>query len=262
MKLSVIVPAYNEQMTVRKILERVHQVRIPGVELEVIVVNDGSKDDTGGELARCRELYTKLITRQTNGGKGAAVKDGLKVATGDFVLFQDADLEYDPAQYSKLLVPIQQWGADVVIGSRYLAPEYVRIHYLMNELGNRVLTLYFNLLYNVTFTDIYSCFLVFRRQLLEPQEIRTLGWQQHGEILAKVLRRGRVYYEVGITYHGRRFDEGKKVRWWHAFSVLWTLTYERVFGQKRNDVKEISNSIANDRAFVGCPPERKQEQHF
>lgn len=223
MKLSVIVPAYNEEATVLIVLERVKKVVIPEVEIETIVVDDGSKDQTVYLLKANPQLYSKLILLPKNGGKGAAVKAGLKVATGDFILFQDADLEYDPRDYPKIVRALLDYQADAVIGSRYLAPQLVRVHYLIHRLGNNVITFWLNLLYNKTFSDVYSCYLAYRRSLIDPDSLQTFRFEQHAEILCRCLNQGKIFYEVAICYHGRDVSEGKKIKARHAFSILFTM---------------------------------------
>ncbi|MEL0019701.1 MAG: glycosyltransferase family 2 protein, partial [Rickettsiales bacterium] len=173
------------------------------------------------------ELYSKCINRPSNGGKGAAVRDGLLAATGDYILFQDADLEYDPSDYGRLLKPILEQQADVVVGSRNLAPDFVRVHYFWHLLGNKTITLLFNFLNNLTFTDIYSCYLLYRRNLVEPAKLKDDGWAQHAEILGTVARRAKVIYEVPVNYAGRTYDEGKKIRYWHVISVIWMILRTR-----------------------------------
>lgn len=223
MKVSVIVPAYNEERTILEILKRVSQQRIPGVELEVLVIDDGSKDRTIDLLRAHPTLYTRLIQMDKNGGKGAAVQRGLKEATGEYVIFQDADLEYDPSDYPALLKPIIEYGADIVMGSRLTAPQMTRVVYFWHKVGNRFITLFFNLINNLTFTDIYSCYLVYRRSLVRADELKTMGWDQQAEILSLAVKRGRVFYEVPIAYHGRTYDEGKKIRAYHVVAVLWAI---------------------------------------
>lgn len=227
--LTVLVPVYNEETTIIEVLEQVSRSQVEGVRFEVLVVDDGSKDATVERLRARPELYAKLIALPNNGGKGAAVRAGLSEATGDYVLFQDADLEYDPVEYRKLLIPVQRFDADVVMGSRFLSPEYTRVHYFFHKLGNKWLTLFFNLLFNKTFTDIYSCYLLFRRNLIDPAKLRTNGWNQHGEILAKCVKNSESHYEVPISYHGRTYDQGKKIRAYHIFAVLRTIFAERFF---------------------------------
>lgn len=218
--LSVIVPAYNEEASVLVLLRNVRAQVIDGVRLEVIVVDDGSKDRTVELLETNPTLYDVLVKQAKNGGKGAAVRAGLKHATGDYVLFQDADLEYDPSEYAQLLQPVLRFDADVVLGSRILAPPWTRVHYFWHKRGNQLITLVFNVLFNTTFTDTYTCYLMYRRSLLDPEELVSDGWEQHAEILCRVVRRARSCYEVPITYAGRTFAEGKKIRGRHAVGVI------------------------------------------
>lgn len=221
--VSILVPAYNEEATIIEILEAVHAQKIDGVAFDVIVIDDGSEDRTTELLDARPELYGKLIKQSRNGGKGAAVKAGMKAATGDYILFQDADLEYDPADYRKLMLPILRFDADVIMGSRFLAPEFTRVSYFWHKMGNYLITFIFNILNNTTFTDVYSCYLIFRRSLVEPDSLITEGWEQHAEILSKAVGAGKSFYEVPISYQGRSYEEGKKIRAYHAFSVIWTI---------------------------------------
>ena len=229
-KISIIVPAYNEEKTVVELLELVNAQTVEGFEFEVIVIDDGSSDGTAGLLKERPDLYTKFICLEQNRGKGGAVIEGLKAATGEHVLFQDADLEYDPAHYGALLIPIRKFDADIVIGNRFMAPKYVRVHYFWHKVGNHVITLLFNALFNTTFSDIYSCYLMYRRSLLDPGELKSVGWEQHAEILAKTTRRAKVVYEVPISYHGRSYDEGKKIKAHHAIAVIWMIIKQRFAG--------------------------------
>lgn len=225
--VSILIPAYNEEATILDILTKVRAQKVAGVAFEVIVVNDASKDSTLAKLQARPDLYDRLVNHAQNGGKGAAVKSGLRVATGDYILFQDADLEYDPAEYEKLLLPVLRFNADVVIGSRFLAPVYTRVHYLWHKIGNKTITNMFNVMFNKTFTDLYTCYLMFRRELIDPDELRTAGWEQQAEILCLVVRRSKTHYEVPIAYHGRTYDQGKKIRAHHAFGVIWTIVSMR-----------------------------------
>ena len=226
--LTVLVPAYNEEDTILEILGRVAAQKIDGVHLEVLVVDDGSRDRTVKLLEENQSLYTKLIKRSINGGKGAAVRAGLKAASGDYVLFQDADLEYDPADYGNLLRPVLEFDADIVMGSRLVAAPITRVSYFWHKVGNRLITLIFNVLNNTTFTDIYSCYLLYRRRLLDPEELATEGFEQQAEILSKTVGRAKKIYEVPISYYGRTYDEGKKIRAHHAVGVVWTILVGRL----------------------------------
>lgn len=229
--VTILVPAYNEEKTILQVLQRVHEQVVPGITFEIIIIDDGSRDATIKLLEQNPKLYTQLIRLPKNGGKGAAVKAGLAAATGDYILFQDADLEYDPADYARLLMPVIRFSADVVIGSRIAAPPCTRVAYFWHKVGNHFLTFVFNVLNNTTFTDIYTCYLVFRRSLVQPEELRTRGWEQQAEILTLAVKRGRVYYEVPISYYGRSYDEGKKIRARHVFAVIRTIITRGLFAK-------------------------------
>lgn len=228
-RLSVLVPSYNEEATILELLGRVAEQKIDGVEIEVLVIDDGSTDDTVELLERNPALYAKLIKRPRNGGKGAAVRDGLLEATGDYVLFQDADLEYDPADYASLLKPVLDFDADIVMGSRLVASPCTRVSYFWHKVGNRLITFIFNILNNTTFTDVYSCYLLYRRNLVDPKDLVAEGWEQHAEILSRAVAKAKAMYEVPISYYGRTYDEGKKIRARHAIAVVWTIVWRRLF---------------------------------
>ena len=229
--VTILVPAYNEEKTILQVLESVKEQVVPGVSFEIIVVDDGSKDATVALLEKNPRLYTRLIKMPKNGGKGAAVQAGLAAATGDYILFQDADLEYDPAHYAKMMMPLSRFNADIVMGSRIAAPPCTRVAYFWHKVGNRFLTFIFNVLNNTTFTDIYTCYLIFRRSLIDPKELKTFGWEQQAEILTLAVKRSKVYYEVPISYFGRTYDEGKKIRAHHIIAVIRTIIARGLFGR-------------------------------
>ena len=228
--VSILVPAYNEEATILEILRKVKAVKYEGVKFEVLVIDDGSKDRTVELLEANPDLYGQLIKMPENGGKGAAVKTGLAAATGDYVVFQDADLEYDPTDFAKLLYPVVEHQAEVVMGSRFIAPQYMRVSYFWHKVGNYLVTFIFNILNNTTFTDVYSCYLMFRRDLVDAESLRTFGWEQHAEILSIATQRGKIFYEVPISYHGRTYEDGKKIRAHHTISVVWTMIKMRFLG--------------------------------
>ncbi len=227
--VSILIPAYNEQATIIPLLNEVRQQRVDGVQFQIVVIDDGSADDTGSLLEANPHLYDHLIRQPSNMGKGAAVLAGLKVATGQYILFQDADLEYSPSYYKALLLPVQTFGADIVMGSRFMAAQYVRVQFFWHKLGNKFITTLFNVLFNTTFTDIYTCYLLFRRDLVNPSSLVSRGWGQHAEILCHAVRRAKTIYEVPISYHGRSYEEGKKIRAIHALPVVGVILRCRIF---------------------------------
>ncbi len=229
MVISIIIPAFNEEKTIIELLTRVNRQASNNFELEIIVVDDCSTDLTKELLISNPDLYTKFISLDKNLGKGGAVKEALKIANGSYIMFQDADLEYNPQEYSKIFKMITDFNADVIIGSRFLSPEYTRVHYFFHKLGNRIITSLFNLIYNTTFTDIYSCYLCLKSELIDPLKLKSNGWSQHAEILATAVNKSKIFYEVPISYSGRTFEEGKKIKARHTFSVIYMIIKKRLF---------------------------------
>ena len=227
MKLSILVPVFNEEKTIISVLKRIHETKISDTDYEIIVINDGSTDNTKTLLENNNDLYTSLINNTRNSGKGFSVKQGLKKVSGEYVIFQDADLEYDPIEFEKFVKVCKKFNADVVLGSRFNYSDYTRSHNILNKIGNHILTFVFNLFYNTTFTDIYSCYLCFKRELLEPSQLKTDGFDQHAEILSKAVKKGDRFYEVPISYNGRSHAEGKKIKFYHFFSVILRIFIER-----------------------------------
>ena len=227
MKFSILVPVYNEEKTVINILERLNQTKVDKVEYEIIVINDGSSDNTKNLLENNKKLFSILINNERNSGKGFSVKEGLKVASGDYIIFQDADLEYDPIEFNKFVKVCENFDADIVIGSRFNFSEYTRSHNILNKIGNHILTLIFNILYNTTFTDIYSCYLCYKKKLVDSEKLKTVGFDQHAEILCKATKKSKKHYEVPISYNGRSHEEGKKIKFYHFFSVVFRIIIER-----------------------------------
>ena len=227
MKISIIVPVYNEEKTILKVLKRLNQTKLEGYDYQLIVINDGSTDSTQKILNENSLLYSDIINYDKNYGKGYAVKEALKIANGDYVTFQDADLEYDPKEFQKFLKISKNFDADVIIGSRFNYSEYTRSHNIMNKFGNYILTFIFNILYNTTFTDIYSCYLFFKKDLLDIHKLNAYGFDQHAEILCEVIKKGLKFYEVPISYNGRTSSEGKKIKFYHFFSVVYRIISKR-----------------------------------
>ena len=221
MKLSVVIPVYNE---VGSILELLARVRAVPLDKEIIMVDDNSTDGTRDllqSLPRSGDLT--LLFHQINQGKGAALRTGIAAAAGDIVIIQDADLEYDPQEYSKLMRPIIDGRADVVFGSRFGGGETHRVLYFWHSVGNRVLTLLSNMLTNLNLTDMEVCYKLFRRELIQGITIEENRFGFEPEITAKVAKLGCRVYEVGISYSGRSYEEGKKIGWRDGLRALWCI---------------------------------------
>ena len=216
--LSVVMPVYNERNTVEEIIRRV--LAVP-VRIELIVVDDGSKDGSGEILDRLEKELGFTLLRQANAGKGAALRNGFRAVTGDIVVIQDADLEYSPEEYPDLIELICKGHADVVYGSRFLGRH--RVFLFTHYLGNRVVTLATNILYNTMLTDMETCYKAMRVEVLRSFSLESNGFGIEPEITAKIFKRGYRVYEIPITYAGRNYDEGKKITWTAGFGALWVL---------------------------------------
>ena len=224
-RLSLVMPAFNEEATIARSLERC--LAQPFV-LEVIVVDDGSTDKTVAILEAIDDPRVRVIQHPSNRGKGAAIRTGITAATGDYVGIQDADLEYDPADLGKLLVPLDQGLADAVYGSRFMSNDYHRVLYYWHSVGNRLLTTASNMLTNINLTDMETCYKVFRRELIQsiPIEENRFGFEP--EITVKLAKRNVRIYEVGISYAGRTYAEGKKIGWKDGVSAIRCLVKYRL----------------------------------
>ena len=228
MKLSIVIPCYNEAKTIRLIVERVRAA--PVKNKEIIIVDDCSRDGTRDLLrTQIALLVDKIIYHEVNQGKGAALRTGFAAVTGDAVIVQDADLEYDPQEYPKLLKPIIDGRADVVFGSRFMGAEAHRVVYFWHMVGNKFLTLLSNMGTNINLTDMETCYKVFRREVLQKITIEENRFGFEPEITAKVAKLDCVIYEVGISYYGRTYAEGKKIGWRDGFRALYAIIKYNAF---------------------------------
>jgi len=226
--LSVVIPCFNEALTIRRVVEAVRASVIP--RKEIIVVDDASSDGTTDILrAEIEPLVAKVVYHERNQGKGAALRTGFAHATGDVVVVQDADLEYDPAEYPKLIEPILKNGADVVYGSRLITGQSHRVLYFWHMVGNQGLTLLSNIFTNLNLTDMETGYKVFRREVIQAITIRENRFGFEPEITAKLAKRRLVFYEVGISYFGRTYEEGKKIGMADAWRALYCIVRYSLF---------------------------------
>lgn len=237
-KLSIVIPAYNEGPTIHLILNRIKEVNLPnGIEKELIIVNDCSKDDTEEAILKYQEnnpeLNIQYHKHEVNKGKGAALHTGIAKASGEYTIIQDADLEYDPQEYHDLLKPILSGDADVVYGSRFMGGNPHRILFFWHSIGNKMLTFLSNMLTNLNLTDMETCYKLFRTEMVQGLTLKEKRFGFEPEVTAKIARIPKVrIYEVGISYYGRTFEEGKKINWKDGFRAIYCILKYNLFSRR------------------------------
>lgn len=226
MKLSVIIPAYNEVKTIKEIIQKVRDTNLVN---EIIVIDDCSIDGTR-EVLKNEKDKIKVYFQENKQGKGAAIRRGLQYATGDIIIFQDADLEYDPKEYNELIKPIQDGCADIVYGSRMMGGRPQRVYMFWHKVGNKLISFLANLLYNTTLSDLETGYKVFHREVIKSLNLKSNGFSIEPEITAKIFKNNKYrVYEVPVSYYGRTYKEGKKITWRQGFSAIFTLLWYRFF---------------------------------
>jgi len=233
MKLSIVIPVYNESGTILEIVNKIQRVQLDGIDKELIIVDDFSTDGTRTKIEKFRSMKDiKVLYHNKNSGKGAALKSGFSQVTGDFVIIQDADLEYDPQDYHRLLQPLLDDKADVVYGSRFVGEEPHRVLFFWHSIGNRFLTLFSNMMTNLNLTDMETCYKAFNSNILKLITIEERRFGFEPEFTAKIAKQKLRVFEVGISYYGRTYAEGKKINWKDGVVAIWCIFKYNLFTKK------------------------------
>ena len=224
--ISVIIPIFNEEKTIIKILEKINKIK-KNANLEIIIINDGSTDNSEKLIDQNSEYFDKVKHLKKNVGKGKAIIEGLKISSMDYVFFQDSDLEYDPKDLIKFIEIANNYKADLIMGSRFISSKRSVLHF-WHVLGNKFITFLFNFLNNTTFTDIYCCHCLFKRKNLPILKLKSFGWGQQAEILTYLSHNSKKIYDIGINYNARKYSEGKKIKYYHIFEIIYWIVITRI----------------------------------
>ena len=224
--ISVIIPIYNEEKTVLNILKKINQLKSK-IKLEIIVVNDGSDDNSKKIIDENENYYDQIKHFSNNSGKGKAIIEGLKLAKNKYVFFQDADLEYYPEDLNKFVKIIEEHNADLIMGSRFTSERRTVLNF-WHMMGNKFITLLFNMLNNTTFTDIYCCYCLFNKENLPISKLKSMGWGQQAEILTYLAKNSDLIFETAVNYNGRKYAEGKKIRYYHVIEVIYWIAITKL----------------------------------
>ncbi len=249
-KLSIVIPAYNEERTIHLILDKVKEVElVNGIRKEIILVNDCSSDDTRGAIQRYMkanpELDIQFYEHEVNKGKGAALHTGIRNATGEYLIIQDADLEYDPEEYNDLLKPVLSGFADVVYGSRFMGSQPHRILFFWHTIGNKFLTFLSNMFTNLNLTDMETCYKMFNTRIVQSIDLKENRFGFEPEVTAKVARIPEIrIYEVGISYYGRTYEEGKKIGWRDGFRAIYCILKYNLFRNRSVKYPRVTDLLA------------------
>ncbi len=225
-KLSIIVPVYNEENTILEILKKINKINLID-DFEIIVINDGSRDNTEKIIKNNDDLYTKSLFFKKNSGKGNAVIEGIKSSEGSYIIIQDADLEYNPKDIETLYKKAINYKADIVMGSRFIGNDRSVLNF-WHMIGNRFISFVFNMLNNTTFSDIYCCYSLLNSKLIKTENLKSKGWGQQAEILTYAVNKSSKIYEIAVSYDARKYDEGKKIKYYHVIDVLYWIFLTKI----------------------------------